>query len=381
MDFGWSAAQRELHQATLAFARERLDEGLEQRLATGSLDREAWRRMAELGLMGLSVPVALGGQGLDALTTARCIEALGQGCSDMGLVFSAMAHLFACTMPLAEHASEPLRRELVPRLVSGELVGANAITEAEAGSDVFALRSRAVRSGDDYLLTGTKTYVTNGPIADVFLVYASTDPSKGHFGVSAFLVRRDTPGLTVGERFEVMGLSTSPIGSLYLEDCRVPVGARLGEEGDGAHIFKRSMEWERTCLFAAYLGVMERQLEACVGHSADRRQFQRPIGRNQAVSHRLADMKLRLESARWLLYRACWMKDQGEDAELAIALAKLAVSEAAVLSGLDAIRIFGGSGVTVDAGVERALRDAIPSTIFSGTSDMQRTVIAAALGR
>jgi L-prolyl-PCP dehydrogenase len=380
MDFGWSDAETELYERTRRFAAEALGDGLEERLRSGRFDRDAWQRLATFGLLGAPVPAALGGLGLSALSTARVVEALGRGCSDMGLVFSAMAHLFACLMPILEHADPALRDDMVPRLARGEWIGANAITEAEAGSDAFALKARAVPDGDGYRITGAKTYVTNGPIADVFLVYASTDPTRGYLGVSAFVAKKGDHGLRAGERFETMGLETSPIGAVYFDECWLPAGRRLGAEGEGADIFKRSMAWERTCLFAAYLGAMDRQLDACVEFAGARRQFQKAIGRNQAVSHRIADMKLRLEAARLLLYRACWLRDQKADADLAVALAKLAVSEAAVESGLDAIRVHGGVGVVRDARIERALRDAIPSTIFSGTSEMQRSLIAAALG-
>jgi alkylation response protein AidB-like acyl-CoA dehydrogenase len=287
-----------------------------------------------------------------------------------------MAHLFACVMPIAEHGTESQREHLLPKLCSGQWVGANAISEAEAGSDVFALKTRAVRDGDFYVLDGSKSYVTNGPVADVFLVYAITNPSFGYLGLSAFLVERGTPGLSVGQPFQKMGLGTSPIAPVYLEGCRVPVSARLGAEGKGAAIFKRSMQWERACLFAAYVGLMERVLEQSVGFAKERRQFKKPIGKNQAISHKLVDMKQRLESARLLLYRACWLMDQGRDAVMEVSLAKLAISEAAIQCGLDAIQIHGGMGYVEETGIERVLRDAIPTTLFSGTSEMQRDIIA-----
>jgi alkylation response protein AidB-like acyl-CoA dehydrogenase len=243
----------------------------------------------------------------------------------------------------------------------------------------FALKSRAARDGDHYLLDGEKSYVTNAPVADVFVVYASTDPSAGYLGLSAFAVERGAPGLTVGAPFAKMGLTTSPIATIYLDQCRVPSGNRLGAEGAGAAAFTASMQWERACLFAGYLGSMQRQLERCAAYAAERRQFRRPIGKNQAVSHRIADMKLRLDAARLLLYRACWQHAQGGDASLEIALSKIAVSEAAIQAGLDAIHIHGGGGFMSETGIERALRDAIPSTIFSGTSEIQRDLVAARL--
>lgn len=381
MHFGWDPEQQALFDRALVFARERLSGAAAQaERDEHGFPRELWRRCGEFGFLGLSVPQAHGGLGLGALETARVVEALGEGCEDMGLVFSAMAHLFACAMPVLESGTDAQRERVLPKLATGQWVGANAISEPEAGSDVFALKARAVRDGDDYLLSGTKSYVTNGPVADMFLVYAVTEPKHRFLGISAFLVERGAPGLTVGKPFEKQGLSSSPIGAVYLDECRVPATMRLGGEGQGAAVFQRSMLWERACLFAAYLGVMQRTLARTVEFARARKQFGQPIGKNQGISHRLADMKGRLEAARLLLYRACWKMDRGEDAVLDVALSKLAVSEGAIRSALDAIQIHGGMGYLVETGIERLLRDAIPAALFSGTSEMQRDIVASKLG-
>ena len=378
MDFRPTSAQIELAARITAFARTRLGPSCAR--AENGFPAEAWRTLGEFGLLGLSVPERHGGLGLDTLGTALAVEALGKGCDDAGLVFSACAHLFACTMAIAAHGSDALKDRVLASLASGERIGANAASEAEAGSDVHAMRARAVRDGGRYRLSGAKMYVTNGPVADVFVVYASTEPRHGHLGLTAFVVERGAPGVRSGAPFAKMGLGSAPVSSVYFDDCPVPAENVLGREGDGAAVFARSMVWERACLFASYLGSMDRQLEATVRFARERRQFDTPIGRFQAVSHRIVDMKLRLEAARLLLYRACWLCDQGHDATIEISLAKLAVSEAAVQSGLDAIRVHGGMGTLVEAGVERGLRDAIPATIFSGTSDIQREIVARRLG-
>jgi alkylation response protein AidB-like acyl-CoA dehydrogenase len=310
------------------------------------------------------------------------VEALGRGCEDAGLLFSACAHLFACVMPLVEHGSEAQKAALLPALCSGERIGANAITEAGAGSDVHAMKARAVPAdGGGYLLTGEKSYVSNAPVADLFLAYAVTRPEHGYLGMSAFLVERECAGVTVGKPFHKLGLVGSPIASVYFDGCAVPEDRRLGADGQGATIFRSSMMWERACLFALYVGLMERTLERAVEHVRTRRQFKKPLGKHQAVAHRIADMKLRLESSRLLLYRACWSMDHTPDASrLDVALSKLAVSEAAVQSGLDAIHLFGGMGVVEETGIAAALRDAVPSTLFSGTSEIQKDLIARELG-
>lgn len=378
MNFSWTKDQEDRYQAMLSAARASFG----QRPPSGRdrFERSEWRRCGELGLLGLSVPQEHGGQGFDALETAHLVEAFGRGCLDMGIAFSAAAHLFACVMPIVEAGSAEQQHALLPGLCSGALIGANAITESEAGSDVFALKSRAVRDGHSYVINGHKNYVSNGPLADLFLVYAYTNPAHGFMGVSAFLIDRDTPGLRVSEPFVKMGLNSTPGGEITLEDCRVPAERRLGAEGQGAQIFQKSMQWERACLFASYLGMMDRQLEQALEFAKKRRQFGRAIGKHQAIAHTIADMKLRLESARLLLYRGCWLLAQGVDATMEIALAKLAVSEAAVQSSLDTIQIFGGRGYQVEGGVEGMLRDAIPSTLFSGTSEIQRDLVAKRLG-
>lgn len=380
MDFAFTHAQKDLYEKALAFARERLNDDVVARDRDHRFGAQEWRRCGEFGLLRLCVPEEHGGLGLDSVTTARVFEAVGRGCEDTGLVFSVAAHLFACVAPIAEHGHDEMKRRYLGPLGDGRWIAANAITESEAGSDVFALRTRATKDGDDWLLSGEKTYVTNGPVADVFVVYASTNPAYGYFGISAFVVDRDAPGLTVGAPFEKIGLGTAPTSSIYLDQCRVPARALLAEEGQGALVFERSMSWERACLFAGYLGVMERQIERCVAYARERKQFGKPLSEYQAVAHRIADMKLRFEAARLLLYRACWLRDQGQDATMEISLAKIAVSEGAVQSGLDAIQIHGGNGVVRDYGVERMLRDALPSRVFSGTNEMQRNIVCRELG-
>jgi alkylation response protein AidB-like acyl-CoA dehydrogenase len=375
MDFEWPEAAVQTYDRVLTATR-----AWPEPFAERPFTREQWQGCADAGLTGLSVPAEFGGGGLGFLGTARAAEAFGSGYQDFGLVFSVMAHLLACTMPIAEFGTPALRNRLLPGLCSGELIGANAVTEQSAGSDVTAVRTTAVRDGDGYRLTGTKTYVSNGPVADVFVVYGSTDPAMRHLGVTGFVVDRRAEGLSVGEPFDKLGLRSCPGSSVTLTDCWVPDEQVLGKPGQGGAIFQASMRWERTCLFGAYLGQAARVLDRSVEHARTRRQFGRRIGANQAVSHRLATLHLKLESARLLLYRACWRLDRGEPATADVAMAKLAASEAAVEISLAAVHLFGGAGVRTDAGIERELRNAVPSTIFSGTSEMQLEQIAGELG-
>lgn len=380
MQFEWDEEQQQLYTRAVRFGSEILSVDTQTREREGCFGRDDWQRCGEQGLLGLSVPARFGGLGLNALTTARVLEGFGKGCDDTGLVFCASAHLFACAMAIVEHGSEDLKARLLPKLCSGEWVGANAMTEAQAGSDAYALRTTCRREGNDFILNGTKTFVTNGPCADVFVVYATSDPRAGYLGISAFAVERDRAGLSTGKSYDKFCLRSAPTSAVYLEDCRIPADNLIGKEGQGAAVFSGSMAWERACLFAGYVGAMDRTLERTVEHARQRVQFRRPIGKQQAVSHRIANMKLRLEAARLLVYQACWQHDQQQDATLAISMAKLAVSEAAIQSGLDAVQLHGALGVVTEGGIERELRGALPATIFSGTSEIQRDLIASRLG-
>jgi alkylation response protein AidB-like acyl-CoA dehydrogenase len=375
-----SPAQRESLGAVAQFARNRLSPGARERDQGGQFDRALWDQAAEFGLAGLPIPEQWGGSGLDAVDTMLMVETLGRECEDGGLIFSLCAHMFASAVPLWRSRATALQERYLREIARGKLICANATSEPEAGSDVYAMKTTARKQGAEYILEGSKEFITNAPVADLFLVYAATDPERGFLGISAFLLPRDTPGLRVVKGSARSGLRTSPWGSVYLEECVVPESARVGAEGSGAMLFHESMVWERGCLFAYYVGAMERSLKQCIEHARGRRQFGKPIGSNQSVANRIVDMKLRLETSRLLLYRAGELHRQGKRCDEAVALSKLWISEAAVQSGLDAIQIFGGSGVASETGVDALLRDAVPSRIFSGTSEMQRAIIARSLG-
>ena len=380
MDFALSAEQRELTEAAAAFARRELNQDLAKREDAGEFPRDAWRACAAFGVQGLPIPAELGGAGSDVLTTALVMEALGYGCHDNGLLFSLNAQMWSVELPLVIFGTPAQQQAYLPGMVSGDIIGGHAMTEPGTGSDALHMRARAERRGDHYLLNGTKQYITNAPVADVLLVYASAPGSSGLAGLSAFLVDASTPGLSVSSSFEKMGLRTSPMGEIALTDCLVPAASRLGPEGAGMAIFNSSMEWERSCLFASAAGAMRRQLDACVAYARSREQFGQPIGKFQGVADKLADMYVRLEAARLLIYRTAWLKQQGRSAPAEAAAAKLFTSEAWVRSSQDAIQTHGALGYMKEAGIERDLRDAIASTIYSGTSEIQRVLLARMLG-
>ena len=380
MDFSLSAEQQELKEAAVAFARGELDQGLAEREEAGAFSPAAWRACAKFGVQGLPVPAGLGGQGADILTTVLVMEALGYGCHDNGLIFSLNAQMWSLELPLVKFGSPAQQQAYLPGLISGDLIGVHAMTESDSGSDAYAMRTRFERQGDGYLLNGTKLYITNAPVSDVVLVFA-VDPGKPKVAaISAFLVEKGTPGFTVTRGLDKMGLRTSPMGEVVLDDCYVPAGHRVGREGAGMAIFNSSMTWERSCILASALGVMQRQVEACTAYARQRKQFGQPIGKFQAVAGKIADMYLRLEAARLLVYQAAWLGQQGKLALAEAAAAKLFTSEAWVASSLDAIQVHGAYGYLKESGVERDLRDAVASTIYSGTSEIQRVILARMLG-
>jgi alkylation response protein AidB-like acyl-CoA dehydrogenase len=363
VEFGWTSEQRELRDTIVAFARRELRDDVAARDKTSTFSREHWRRCAEVGIQGLPIPEEYGGAGADPLTAVLALEALGYGCPDAGLCFGINAQMW-----------------YLPKVCAGEWIGAHGMSEPDSGSDAFALRTRAEPVDGGYRLTGTKTFVSNAPVADFFVIFATIAREKGVLGITAFLVDRGTPGLGVGRPIEKMGLKTSPMAEVILEGCFVAAENRLGREGRAAGIFNDSMEWERGCLLASEVGAMERQLEEAVDYARTRKQFGKPIAEFQSVSNRLADMKVRLEAARLLVYQAAWTKQQGCPAAAAASIAKLFASEALVQSCLDAVQVRGGYGFTTEYGVERELRDAVGSRLYSGTSDIQRAIIARSLG-
>jgi hypothetical protein len=290
------------------------------------------------------------------------------------------AQMWSVQHPILNFGTEAQKQKYLPGLCSGELIGAHGMSEPDSGSDAYSLRAKAERVSEGYRLNGTKMFVTNAPIADLAVIFATVNPAKGRGGITAFLVEKGTPGFKVSRNIEKMGLRTSPMGELILEDCFVPTESRLGSEGAGSAIFNSSMEWERSCILGSHVGVMERQLENAIRYTRERRQFGQAIGKFQSVSNRIADMKVRLETARLLLYKVAWLNQNGKPAIMEAALAKLYLSECFVSSSLDAIRSYGGYGYMTELEVERDLRDAIGGTLYSGTSDIQRVIIARWLG-
>jgi alkylation response protein AidB-like acyl-CoA dehydrogenase len=380
-DLEWvTPEQADFFRSVVAFSRSLDREGIVDRDRRSEFPWEAWKRCGEFGIHGLPAPEEFGGSGADVVTTMLALEGLGYGCADNGLVFSINAHMWTSVIPLWRHGTEEQRRRWLPGLCSGELVGCHAITEPDAGSDPFAMTTSARKVADGWALNGRKTFITNAPIANLLVVFARTGEETGPFGITAFLVEQGASGLSTSGEIEKMGLRTSPMSEVVLDDCLVPKSAMLGRLGRGADIFQTSMMWERACIMASQVGLMRRTMEACVAHARERRQFGQPIGKFGPVAEKIANMKIAVDAARALVLRVGRVMDAGRDASLEAAVAKTFVSEANVRTHLDAVQIHGGYGYMTEVELERSLRDSVGSTIYSGTSEIQRRIIARYLG-
>lgn len=381
MDFSLSDDQATLRDNIVRFAQKELNPGVIERDRDEVFSRESWLKCGELGLPGLPVPEEYGGSGLDALTTAIALEAFGYGCHDGGLVFSVCAHLLACVVPIWKYGTDEQKRKYLPGLCNGTLIATNGMTESTSGSDAFHMAARAEPRDGGFRINGSKVMCSNGPVADLAVVYAVTDAAKGaHGGISVFLVETTLPGVRRKQKFSKMGLRTSLLGEVAFEDVDVPRDALLGGLGGGSTMFTESMEWERVCIAASHVGTMQRLVEQAIDYARTRTAGGKPIGKHQAVSHKIADMKIRLEAARWLTYQSAWRLGRRRTIALEASMTKVFVSEALVKTAADLIQVFGGHGFLTETGVERALRDAMGSTLYSGTNEIQRNIIAAWLG-
>ncbi len=381
MNFSLTEDQQMLRDEIINFAKQELNKDIIERDRAQEFPKDLWLKCGEMGLQGLPVPEEYGGAGLDALSTAIALDALGYGCQDGGLSFSICAHLLACVIPIINHGTEEQKQKYLPRLSNGTLIAVNAMSEPGSGSDAYNMKSRAIKDGNGYRINGTKIWSTNGPVADLAILYAVTDPEKGYYGgTSVFLVEKETEGFSPGQKFEKMGLRTSPIGEIVLEDMWLPEEALLGGEGAGTTIFTQSMEWERVVIGAKHCGTMQRLMEKSIDYAQEREAFGQKISSYEAVSNKIVDMQVRLEASRLLSYNAATRLDKARDVAIDACMTKVFVSEALVQTAMDTVQIFGGNGFTTDYEVERSLRDSIGGKIYSGTNEIQRNILAKWLG-
>jgi alkylation response protein AidB-like acyl-CoA dehydrogenase len=378
MDFALSDEQQAFSKSLVDFARRVIEPGAGERDRNAHFDRGVWERLGQQGLCGLPVAERWGGSGADALTTCVALEALAYGGHDAGLMLSLGAHLVIGAKPIELHGTEEQKERYLPKLSSGEWIGAFGITEPDAGSDAAAITTSAQRDGDSWVINGTKTFITNGPVCDVFTVVARTDAeASSSRGMTAFVLERGTPGLEVGSALDKMGNRSSPTSEMVLADVRVGDEQRLGDEGTALwKVAFECFDWERTVMLGSAVGGMARTLDDCVDYARQRRAFGRPIAEHQAIAHKLADMKIRLETARLALRHATWLKDQGRTHQVEASIAKAYVAECATRNAEDGIQLHGGWGYVKDFPVERAWRDAKLFSIGGGSTEIQKVILS-----
>lgn len=345
------------------------------------VDRATWRAAGDFGVLGFQIPSSHGGSNATAAHIALTFEGMGVSSADNGVVFALASQSVTANRALAvSGTTEQLDRWATP-LANGELFASFAMSEADAGSHPWDISTTADLQPDgSYVLNGTKAWVTLGPVCDVAVVFAATDSSRGAWGISAFIVDASTPGFERGPAVQKMGLQGCPFGELRFTDCHVGADSLLGKAGSGASIFSRTVEAERALLYASMIGSVERSITASIDHARRRQQGDIHIGANQAVSHRIVDMKLHHEAARLLLYKTTARYDRNESIALDAALTKLMAAEHGVQSSIDAMRTFGASGYTTELGLESDVRDALGGLSYSGTPDITRNIVASQLG-
>lgn len=380
MDFEWTEEQLSLKRSMAEFAARELVDDLNRNDRQGIFNRAGWKKCADYGIIGLPFPRKYGGSEADILNTMLAMEGLGYGTKDLALIFGINAQMWSVQMPLLAQGTQEQKTRYLKPLIQGDIIAGHCMSEPESGSDAYSLKATAHRVDKGYVLNGYKTWITNGPDSDIFLVFANVAPEKGMWGITAFILERDSPGLLISQPIDKMGLRTIHMGTVELKDCFVPEKNRLGAEGSGAKMFSSSMEWERSCILASQIGAMERQLEESIQFAQNRRQFNQPIGKFQSISNRIVDMKVRLETARLMLYKVAWLKSKGKPAVMEATIAKLYLSECFLQSSLDAVRINGARGYLTEYGVEKDVRDSIGGLIYSGTNDIQRNIMARMLG-
>lgn len=370
MDFNISKEQKQLRKETIKFALNNLNDNK----YVEKFSREMWEKISNFGILGITVDEKYGGLNESYLTAAIVFEALGYACKNNGLIFVINNHIWVAQNLIYLYGSQVLKDKYLCDMTAGKRIGAIAITEAESGSDALSMTTMAVEDGDDYILNGSKMFISNGPIADIFIVFAvtQTEPNKR---ITAFVVEKNSEGLKIGSDIEKMGLGACPTSEIIFENCRVPKENILGRFNQGSILMTSALEWERVYEFVPHIGAMQRIMEKCIEHTKGRKQFGKSISEYQAVSHKIADMQVSIEMARLMLYKIAWLKDNNKTAFNETSIFKLYVSENYIKTCRDALQIFGAYGYTKEYEIERELRDALACSIYSGTNEMQKNTI------
>jgi len=379
MDFELTSEQKLIRDTARDLAKREIAPRAAQIDKTHEFPRKIFARLGEMGLLGILVPEAWGGAGMDALSYVLALEEIARACASTAVIMSVQSSLVEA--PILAAGSDAQRARYLPDLAAGRKIGCFALSEPEAGSDAKALRTRATRAGvgDGWILNGTKNFITNAPVADLAIVFASTDPTQRSRGISAFLVPTDAPGLKVGPPDDKLGIRGAPSAQIFLTDCAVDADARLGPEGDGFKIALRALDGGRIGIAGQALGIARAAFEDATNYARERKTFGQAISEHQAIQFKLADMRTEIDAARMLLWRAAVKKDSGQAYATEASMAKLFASEVANRAAKEAVQIFGGYGYLADFPAERHFRDAKITEIYEGTSEIQRLVIASAL--
>ncbi|WP_416729974.1 acyl-CoA dehydrogenase [Fictibacillus sp. JL2B1089] len=374
MNLVFTEEQKMMQKMVRDFAQKEIAPAIEHMEETEEFPRHLITKMAELGLMGIPIPEEYGGAGMDFTSYIIAINELSKVSATIGVILS--VHTSVGTNPILYFGNEEQKRKYIPKLASGEYLGAFGLTEPSSGSDAASLKTRAVKKGDHYILNGSKIFITNAGEADVYIVFASTAPDKGSYGISAFIVDKDTPGFSVGKKEKKMGLNGSNTCEIIFEDARVPAENLLGNEGEGFKIAMSNLDVGRIGIAAQSLGIAEAALEFATNYAKERKQFGKPIGANQGLGFKLADMATAVEAAKLLTYRAADLKTNNLSCRKEASMAKLFASETAMKSAIEAVQVYGGYGYTKEYPVERLFRDAKVCQIYEGTSEIQRMVLS-----
>jgi butyryl-CoA dehydrogenase len=377
MDFSFTDEQRMFRETVYRFAREEIAPFCEEADLKSEFSFDIWEKMGEMGLLGLPVPEQYGGQGADFVTCCLAGEAVGHAGVDGGHTLSWGAHTYLCAANILQHGTEAQKKKYLPKLATGEWIGCMGLTEPGCGSDAAAMTTTAVRKGDKYILNGAKMFITNAPLSQVFVVFATLDKTQRHKGITTFIVEKDFPGISTGKPLHKMGCRCSVTSEVFFEDCEVPVENCLGGEGLGWLIALGGVEWDRSTLLAPFVGGGIFMLENCARYANQRWAFNRPIREFQSIQNRIADMKVYLEASKLAVYRVAASKDNGMALNpLYAGVSKVYMGDKGFEMSSAAVDLFGGYGYIHEYPVERNMRDAKLGQLGGGTSDIMRMIVA-----
>jgi len=377
MEFGFTEEQLMFRDSVYRYAKKEIAPLVEQADLKSEFSMEVWRKLGEMGLLGLPFPEELGGSGANVVTCCLSGEALGHAGVDQGHLLALGAHTYLCMDTIYKHATPAQLKKFIPKLASGEWIGCMGLTEPGSGSDAASITTSAVKKGDKWVLNGSKTFITNAPVCNVCVIYATVDKKLKHNGITAFIVEKDFPGFSTGVPFHKMGVRASATSEVFLENCEVPEENLLGEVGKGFEYTVETLSWDRSSLLSPFVGGMQFAIEACTKYSQERVQFGKPINSFQAIQHKLADLKIIQEAAKMAVYRVAHDKDSGKPLNhMHTSIAKAIVGDWGMKAASEAVQIFGGYGYIHEYPIERFLRDAKLGQIGGGTSEMMRLILS-----